>query len=92
MAKDVITLFERTTLEEVKALDKDLPSDTHLIEYTEDNTLYVDAVRAYTKVEIFDIYWDKLTAKAELGSIATFSISSITSGFGSVKPKLWQGL
>ena len=92
MAKDVITLFEKTTAEEVRALDKELPSDTHLIEYTEDNVLYVDAVRAYTKTEIFDEYWDKLTAKAAEGAIQTFAIASIVNGIGTIKPKLWKGL
>jgi hypothetical protein len=92
MAKDVITLFEKTTSEEVRALDKELPSDTHLVEYIEDNVLHVDAVRAHTKVEIFDKYWDNLTEKAAEGTIQTFSIVSIQSGLGSIKPKLWKGL
>lgn len=92
MASDVITLFERTTEEEVRALDKELPSDTHLVFYQEDNTLYVDAVRCFTMVDIFDSFWDKLSAKAEGGEIHSFSIDSIVSGIGVIKPKLYQGL
>lgn len=92
MASDVITLFERTTEEEVRALDKDLPSDTHLIFYQEDNTLYVDAVRSFTMVDIFNQYWDTLSAKAESDEIQSFSISSIVSGIGAIKPKLFKGL
>jgi hypothetical protein len=90
--KDVITLFERTTSEEVWALDKDLPSDTHLIEYTEDNVLLVDAARAFSKVDVFDFYYDQLSHKAANGEIGTFSIVSITNGLGLVKPRLWNGL
>lgn len=92
MASDVITLFEKTTEEEVRALDKELPSDTHLVFYKEDNTLYCDAVRSFAKVDIFDSFWDKLSAKAENGEIHSFSIDSIVNGLGQVKPKLFQGL
>tara|TARA_Y100001972_G_C7611143_1_gene306363 strand:+ start:108 stop:401 length:294 start_codon:yes stop_codon:yes gene_type:complete len=90
--KDVITIFERTTSEEVWALDKDLPSDTHLIEYIEDNTLLVDAVRAFSKVHVFDFYHDKLSEKASKEEISTFSIVSITNGLGLINPRLWTGL
>lgn len=92
MASDVITLFTKTTPEEVKALDKDLPSDTHLIFYSEDNTLYCDAVRSYSMVDIFDQYWDALSVKAEAGEFHSFSIDSIVSGIGAIKPKLFKGL
>jgi len=92
MASDVITLFVKTTEEEVRALDKELPSDTHLVEYTEDNQLFLDAVRSYSMTDIFDQYWDVLSAKAEGGEIQSFSINSIVSGIGSIKPKLFKGL
>ena len=90
--KDVIVLLENTTREEVKELDSDLPTDVHLIEYTKGQELYLDAVRAYRKVDIFDTYHDKLSALAEEGEISNFQIHSITSGHGKHKPKLWQGL
>jgi hypothetical protein len=92
MASDVIVLFTKTTEEEVRALDKDLPSDTHLVFYQEDNTLYVDAVRCYSMVDIFDSFWDKLSTKAEGGEIHSFSIDSIVNGIGTIKPKLFKGL
>lgn len=92
MASDVITLFEKTTEEEIRALDKELPSDTHLVFYQEDNTLYCDAVRSYTMVDIFDQYWDALSVKSEGGVIQSFSIDSIVSGIGVIKPKLFKGL
>jgi hypothetical protein len=42
---------------------------------------YYDAVRAYTKVDIFDAYYDKLK------SIGT--ITDIRSGLGRIKPILY---
>ena len=89
--KDIVTLFERTTSEEVWALDKELPSDTHLIEYIEDNVLLADAVRAYSKADVFDFYHDQLSKKAVDQEINTFSIVSITNGLGIIKPRLWSG-
>lgn len=92
MASDVITLFTKTTEEDVRALDKDLPSDTHLVFYKENNTLYCDAVRSYSMSDIFDQYWDALSVKAESEEIQSFSIDSIVSGLGVIKPKLFKGL
>ena len=64
--------------------EPNLPTDIHLVEYEVDGTLYVDSVRAYKKVDIFDAYYDKLSA---VGG----KMISITSGFGRIKPKLFQG-
>lgn len=61
--------------------DKKLPSDCHLITFTEDGKKQVDVVRAYTKVDIFDEYFDKLGRDNP--------IHSIESGFGYVKPVLY---
>ena len=61
--------------------DKDLPTDVHLICYSIGEKRYHDAVRAYTKVDIFDAYYDKLAGNG--------TIHSIHSGFGRVKPKLY---
>ena len=62
--------------------DKGLPSDTHIVMYVlEGKTLY-DAVRAYTKVDIFDAYHDKL--KPQKGSVL-----DIRSGYGNVRPNLY---
>ena len=64
--------------------DSDLPTDIHLVEYSIGDTLYFDSVRAYKAVDIFDPYYDKLKA---LGG----ELISITSGYGNIKPKLFQG-
>lgn len=61
--------------------DKDLPSDIHLVTFTKDGKKQVDVVRAYTKVDIFDQYYDKLGKDNP--------IHSIESGFGRIKPKLY---
>ncbi len=61
---------------------KGLPSDTHVVMYVvEGKTLY-DAVRAYTKVDIFDTYHDKV--KAYKGSVI-----DIRSGYGNVRPNMY---
>lgn len=64
--------------------DRELPTDTHLVEYTVGETLYVDTVRAYKSVDIFDFYYDKINP---LGGV----IQSITNGYGKVKPNLYTG-
>ena len=61
--------------------DKDLPSDTHLVTFSKDGKQQVDAVRAYTMVDIFDTYYDKLGKDNP--------IHSIKSGYGKVRPNLY---
>ena len=61
--------------------DKELPTDVHLITYSLDGHTVVDAVRAYTMVDIFDAHYDKL------GKLNT--VSEIKSGYGKIKPKLF---
>ena len=89
---DVSILMEKVTEQEVRELDKELPSDVHLIEYVQGQDLILDAVRAYSMVDIFDTYHDWLNAKVLEGEITSFEIRSIKSGFGVIKPKLWKGL
>ena len=61
---------------------KALPSDTHVVTYVvEGKTLY-DAVRAYTKVDIFDCYHDKLKT-------VNGNVSSIKSGYGNIRPNMY---
>ena len=88
---DVSILMEKVTEEEVRDLDKELPSDVHLIEYLQGQDLILDAVRAYKMVDIFDVYHDYLNEKVIAGEITSFEICSIRGGFGVIKPKLWQG-
>lgn len=61
--------------------DTNLPTDVHLVKYSIGNKTFHDAVRAYTKVDIFDVYYDKLNGDG--------TIHSIQSGFGRIKPKLY---
>ena len=59
--------------------DRKLPSDTHLVTFTTaEGTKQVDAVRAYTMVDIFDCYHDK---KA--------TVHSIQAGYGRIRPNLY---
>ena len=61
--------------------DKGLPSDTHLVTFTKEGKQQVDAVRAYTMVDIFDVYYGKLGKENP--------IHSIKSGYGQVRPNLY---
>lgn len=69
----------------VQAVDLDqrnLPTDVHMVEYEMNGEKYSDAVRAGKMTEIFDIYYDKLKGEGR--------VTSITSGYGTIKPKLWN--
>ncbi len=59
----------------------ELPTDSHLIEYMIGGDTFVDVVRAYKKSDIFDMYYDKISA---IGRVV-----SINAGFGKVKPSLY---
>ena len=62
--------------------DSKLPSDTHVVAFkNEQGAVQYDAVRAYTMVDIFDEYYDKLKGKGE--------IVSIKSGYGRIRPNLF---
>ena len=61
--------------------DTQLPTDVHIITFTKDGERQFDAVRAYTKVDIFDEYYGKLGKDNP--------IHSIESGYGRIKPKLF---
>ena len=78
---DVILMFENTTALEINSQSKELPSDVHLVRYRgDDNELKIDAVRSYKMSDIFDGYYD----------YGVKSIESIESGYGSIKPKLYN--
>jgi hypothetical protein len=61
--------------------DSELPNDLHLVSFIKEGVNYIDAVRAYTKVDIFDEYYDQLKD--------TGTVLSIKSGYGKIKPKLF---
>ena len=62
--------------------DRGLPTDIHMVMYVLGGKTLYDAVRAYTKVDIFDAYYDKL--KPQKGSVL-----DIRSGYGNVRPNLY---
>jgi len=64
--------------------DTKLPTDVHIITFTKNGERQFDAVRAYTKVDIFDAYYDKLKG---IGTI-----HSIERGYGRIKPKLYGNI
>ena len=61
--------------------DKGLPTDVHIVTYEYDSVTKYDAVRAYTMVDIFDAYHDKLKGHGKVVKIA--------SGYGNVRPNLY---
>ena len=62
--------------------DAKLPTDVHVVAFkNEEGAVQHDAVRAYTMVDIFDEYYDKLKGKGE--------IVSIKAGYGRVRPNLY---
>ena len=78
---DVILMYENTTALEINSESKNLPSDVHLVRYRDgENELKIDAVRSYKMSDIFDGYYD----------YGVKTIESIESGFGSIKPKLYN--
>ena len=80
--KDVIMLIERTSEEKLKRLDKDLPSDTHLVRVKKKSWKkkeQIMAIRAYRQVDIFDALHDE-----------GWVVLEIRSGFGRIKPKMYQ--
>lgn len=89
--KDVTLFKENVTLAEIQESKSELPSDIHLVEYVRGQDLFLDAVRAYKMVDIFDVYHDKLDGEVREGLTSNFEIVSITSGYGSIKPRLWTG-
>ena len=82
MNDPVIIHLERTTEAELKKLDAELPSDIHFVRYkkpTWKKKENVSAIRAYCQVDIFDHLHD-----------AGYAVLEIKSGFGRIKPKLFN--
>jgi len=76
----VILMMQETSEQEVKDLSSELPTDTHVVTYRHPGgATGCDAVRSYSKADIFDAYHD-----------ARLTVLSITSGHGSIKPKLFN--
>ena len=81
---DVNIFILNTTPETIKEMDKELPTDTHIIEYVIDGETSYDAVRGYKMSDIFNVYYDKFKSDG-----VTAQINAITSGYGVIKPKLY---
>ena len=78
---DVILMYENTTALQINNESKSLPTDVHIVRYRDDEgQLKLDAVRSYKMSDIFDAYYD----------YGIKTIESIESGFGSIKPKLYN--
>lgn len=82
MNEPVIIHLERTTEAELVKLDSQLPSDIHLVRYKKPSWKKkerVSAIRAFRQVDIFDHFHD-----------AGYAVLEIKSGFGRIKPKLFN--
>lgn len=75
---DVHVLFLETTEADLKAQDKSLPSDTHLVRYIKDGSEQISALRAYKSVDIFDALHDN-----------GCEVLEIRRGFGTIRPNLY---
>lgn len=82
--RDVNIFILNTTPQDIKEMDADLPTDTHIIEYVVDGETTYDAVRAYKKSNIFDEYYDKFKREDIPAKVV-----SISNGYGRIKPKLY---
>lgn len=76
----VVLLMQETSKEELDDLSSELPTDTHRVTFRyPDGDVGCDAVRSYSKADIFDAYHD-----------SGLKVIEIASGHGSIKPKLFQ--
>ena len=81
MKEPVVIHFENTTRDKITKLNKELPSDIHLVRYkkpTWKKKEKVSAIRAYRKVDIFDTLHDQ-----------GYQVLEIESGFGCIRPNVF---
>lgn len=72
-------LFESTCHDSLVGLDKELPSDTHLVRYVNNaGEECFSAIRAFKMSDIFDALHDW-----------GFQVLEIRQGYGRIKPKLY---
>ena len=69
-------IVENGSLEEVRT--KKAPTDSYIVQYVCEDKVCNDLTRG-TKINIFDMYWDKLKS----------DVKSINYGNGTIKPNLW---
>ena len=78
----MIIHLENTTLEKLQQLDPELPTDIHFVRYKKPSWKKkekISAIRAFKQVDIFDHLHD-----------AGYAVLEIRSGFGRIKPKLFN--
>ena len=78
MKKPVVIHIESTTEDKLRKLDAELPSDIHLVRYKKPSWKKkekVSAIRAQSKVDIFDHLHDR-----------GYAVLEIVSGFGRIRP------
>ena len=76
----LVLLMQETSKEELDDLSSELPTDTHRVTFRYPNgAISCDAVRSYSKADIFDAYHD-----------SGLKVIEIASGHGSIKPKLFN--
>ena len=83
MKQPITIIIDKTTQGEL-AQRRDLPTDTHLVRLkrpTWKKKQEIKAVRAYRKVDVFDHFHDQ-----------GYVVLEISNGYGTHKPKLWNGL
>jgi hypothetical protein len=71
-------IYSNATPDQIK--DTSVPNDAYLVYYQLDDGSYVDVCRGRKRVDIFDLYYDKLGSKA---------IKKIDFGYGRTNPRLW---
>lgn len=76
---DVILVQEDANEKDIRARQKELPTDLHLVDYEVNGTLRCDAVRAHKKVDVFDAYHDYT------GS----TVKDIRTGYGTLRPNMY---
>lgn len=81
---EVSIFMLNTTPENIKEMDAELPSDTHIVTMECGDEVIYDAVRAYKMSDIFDVYYDKLKKEEQ-----DIKVVEITNGYGRIKPKLY---
>ena len=76
---EVILVCENTDEKTIELDAKELPTDVHLVQYKDEDTVKIDAVRAFKMSDIFDAYWD----------FGIKNVSSIRAGYGNIRPNLY---
>ena len=83
LARREVIIFQQNVREQ-NLNDKGMPTDIHIVEYSQNGMPHSDLVRAGKMSDIFDAYYDRLKLMGE------GCVTAIKSGYGTIKPKLWK--